>query len=118
MTAVAERYVQALNQGDLDAVMALFAADACVEDPVGSEPRRGTEAIRGFFQRVTSTPMTVVHDGEPRAVANEVAFGLKLSFTRDGKHTTLSVIDHFRFNADGDIVAMRAFFGPQNIHVA
>ena len=41
MTAVVQRYVAALNAGDLDGIVALFADDATVEDPVGSEPRCG-----------------------------------------------------------------------------
>ena len=41
MTEVVQRYVAALNEGDLEGIVALYAADATVEDPVGSEPQRG-----------------------------------------------------------------------------
>lgn len=115
--AVAHRYVEALSASDLNGVLSLFAEDATVEDPVGTEPKCGIDAIRAFFARVTSVPMHVVLDGEVRAAANEVAFGLKLSFERAGKPTTVAAIDHFRLNDAGQVVAMRAFFGPENIHV-
>lgn len=117
LISVAQAYVAALNTSNLQAVVSLFADDATVEDPVGTEARRGIDAIRGFFERVTSMPMDVVLDGEVRAAANEVAFGLKLSFVREGRPTTVAAIDHFRLNEAGKIVAMRAFFGPKNIHV-
>lgn len=35
--AVVHAYVAALNAGDLEAIVALYADDASVEDPVGSE---------------------------------------------------------------------------------
>ena len=38
MTAAVHAYVAALNAGDLDGIVALYADDASVEDPVGSKP--------------------------------------------------------------------------------
>ena len=49
MTDVVQRYVAALNAGDLEGIVALYADDATVEDPVGSEPQRGIAAIRAFM---------------------------------------------------------------------
>ncbi len=49
--AVVEAYVRHLNAQDVEAVVALYADDASVEDPVGSEPIRGRAAIRRFRRR-------------------------------------------------------------------
>ena len=46
--ALCDAYLQGLVAGDLESVLSLFASDAIVEDPVGSEIKRGEEALRTF----------------------------------------------------------------------
>lgn len=116
MTAVVQRYVAALNAGDLDGIVALFADDATVEDPVGSEPRRGREAIRAFYANSLKLPLVVELTQEVRAVADEAAFAFTVSFEYQGRQTVIAPIDHFRFNDAGKVVSMRALFGEKNIH--
>ncbi|MBV8249987.1 MAG: nuclear transport factor 2 family protein [Comamonas sp.] len=116
MSAVVQRYVAALNASDLEGIVALYAADATVEDPVGSEPKRGLETIRAFYAKALQLPLRVELQGEVRAVANEAAFAFTVSFEHQGRRTTIAPIDHFRFDAEGKIVSMRALFGPQNMH--
>ena len=45
-------YVELAGQGDADALVALYADDAVVEDPVGGDVHRGRDAIRTFFNAV------------------------------------------------------------------
>lgn len=116
MTAVVQRYVAALNAGDLDGIVALFADDATVEDPVGSEPRRGRAAIRAFYANSLKLPLTVELTQEVRAVADEAAFAFTVGFEYQGRKTVIAPIDHFRFDAAGKVVSMRALFGEKNIH--
>lgn len=116
MTGVVQRYVDALNASDLDAIVALYADDATVEDPVGSEPQRGIEAIRAFYAKSLKLPLQVALQGAVRATVNEAAFAFSVSFEYKGRKTTISPIDHFRFNGAGKVVSMRALFGEKNIH--
>lgn len=116
MTAAVHAYVAALNAGDLDAIVALYADDASVEDPVGSTPLVGTEAIRAFYARSTAIALQVTLDGEVRVAGNECAFPFSVSFVHEGRRTTIRPIDTFRFDEAVRIVQMRAFFGPGNIH--
>ena len=44
------RYCELVTRGDFDAVALLYAENATVEDPVGSEPHRGRDAIREFYR--------------------------------------------------------------------
>ncbi|MEB5967246.1 MULTISPECIES: steroid Delta-isomerase [Comamonas] len=118
MTAVVHRYVAALNAGDLDGIVALFADDATVEDPVGTEPRRGIAAIRAFYADSLKLPLVVALTQEVRAVADEAAFAFTVSFEHQGRKTVIAPIDHFRFNGAGKVVSMRALFGEKNIHAA
>lgn len=116
MTDVVQRYVAALNAGDLEGIVALYADDATVEDPVGSEPQRGIEAIRAFYAGALRLPLQVALQGEVRAVANEAAFAFSVSVEYQGRKTVIAPIDHFRFNEAGKVVSMRALFGEQNMH--
>ncbi|MEC5214583.1 steroid delta-isomerase [Polaromonas sp. CG_9.5] len=115
MQAVVETYVRALNAADLDAIVALYAEDALVEDPVGSTPKRGLEEIRAFYAGSLRMKLHVELEGSVRAVANEAAFAFSVSFEVQGRKTTIRPIDVFRFDEAGRIVQMRAFFGPANI---
>ncbi len=117
MQTVVEAYVRALNAGDLDAIVSLYADDAQVEDPVGSTPSRGLAEIRAFYARSLTLKLQVALEGPVRAVAGEAAFAFSVSFEMNGQHTTIRPIDLFRFDNAGRIVQMRAFFGPANISV-
>ncbi len=105
-------YIRALNEGDLEAIVALYADDAEVEDPVGSVPKRGLAEIRAFYAGSVQLKLQVELEGPIRAVANEAAFAFRVTFNYLGKTTTIRPIDVFRFDAAGRIVQMRAFFGP------
>lgn len=115
MQAAVRAYIAALNAGDIDAIVALYAEDATVEDPVGSTPQRGLAQIRTFYSASLSMALQVVLDGEIRAVANEAAFAFSVSLVMDGQRITIRPIDVMRFDAQGRITSMRAFFGPDNI---
>jgi steroid delta-isomerase len=113
--AVVEAYVRHLNAQDVEAVVALYADDASVEDPVGSEPIRGRAAIRRFYAQIEALQLQVRRDGPIRAVGRECAFALTGSFVQQGVRITFSPIDTFRFDEAGRITQMRAYFGPENV---
>lgn len=114
MEAAVHEYLRALNASDLDGVVALFAADATVEDPVGSSPKRGIAEIRAFYAGSVALQLTVALEGQVRVAGNEAAFPFSVSFRYEGRATTIRPIDVFRFDEAGKIVSMRAFFGPAN----
>ena len=115
MQATVQAYVRALNDANLDAIVALYADDAVVEDPVGSPPKRGLADIRAFYAGSLRLPLQIALEGEVRAVGNEAAFAFSVSFEVQGRKTTIRPIDLFRFDDSGRITEMRAFFGPANI---
>ena len=114
MQATVHAYVCALNAGDVDAIIALYADDALIEDPVGSASRRGLAEIRAFYAGSLRLKLQVALEGQIRAVANEAAFAFSVSFEMNGQRTTIRPIDMFRFDQAGRIVQMRALFGPGN----
>lgn len=115
MQATVHAYVHALNAGDVEAIVALYADDAQVEDPVGALPKKGIAEIRAFYTGALRTRLQVELEGQIRAVADEAAFPFSVSYEIKGQRTTVRPLDMFRFNEAGRIVQMRAFFGPGNI---
>ncbi len=108
LTATCERYVELLAEGDIDGIVALYAADATVEDPVGSDLRIGIEAVEAFY-RETIPPEGVpaVSTGGVRVAGDEAAFPFEVRY---GDDFVLPIIDVMRFRADGRISSMRAFW--------
>lgn len=115
---VIDTYVRALNEGDLDAIVALYAEDASVEDPVGSPSRQGRAAIREFYAVTCGMSLVVALEGEPRIAGREAAFAFSVSFVYEGRATTIRPIDTFEFDEAGRIVRMRAYFGEGNVYAA
>ena len=112
---VVEAYVDAFAKGDPEAVVALFAEDATVEDPVGSPPHRGRDAIRAFYTASMATGAKLKLEGPVRTAADYAAFAFSVTLNYGGEKR-VDVIDTFRFGAEGKVIEMRAYFGPANMH--
>lgn len=115
MVEAVEAYIAGFNNKDLDAIVALFAPDASVEDPVGTPPRRGREALREFFGQALASGARLDRDGAVRLAANCAAFPFHVTLDLNGQPTRIDVIDVFRFDEEGRIAQMQAYFGPENI---
>lgn len=114
MVQTVEAYVSNYNAGNLEGIVALFASDASVEDPVGTEPKVGHDALRAFFGIGVDAGARLQLDGPVRVAANYAAFAFHVTLEWDGQQTRIDVIDTFKFNQNGEIAEMRAFFGAKN----
>jgi len=115
MTAVVDAYVAGFAAADLEAIVSLFADDATVEDPVGSEVRRGKPAIREFYGYSIATGARLELLGAPRCAADYVAFPFAVLLDWEGSKARIEVIDTFRIDDAGKIAEMRAYWGPTNM---
>ena len=114
--AVVESYLSAVASGEPERVAELYAPDATLEDPVGSDVRRGHEAITKFYGATRGAKMTTTLK-ELRAVANEATFLFEV-VTEVGDQTyVISPIDHMVFDDDGKIRSMRAFWSDTDMSV-
>lgn len=83
---LARRYVDAFNDRDLDAWVALFAEDAVIHDPFFPEPWKGREAIENVEQTVQRA-FPDMHWRQLRPaidVGNRVAVELAVKAVNDG----------------------------------
>lgn len=116
MKATLQAYVDRINAGDAAGVTALFAPDAVIEDPIGSEPRTG-KAIAAWFADTVAyqTRITPVapHRGSH---GDEALVVFDVDFTPpDGQRLRIRSADACKFDAEGRIIGLRAFWGPDDI---
>lgn len=105
------RYAEAFEKADMSIIEDMYAADATVEDPVGTEPKVGIEAIKAFYQSAFDMGVKLEIDGKPRCAGNSVAFQFHVLMPG----VKLSPIDVFEVNDAGKVVRMRAYWGPENM---
>jgi steroid delta-isomerase len=118
MAWAAEQYASRLSAGDAEGVVALFADDATVEDPVGSAPKVGRDVLLAFYQgAIERAHPAVTVAGPVRAVpaAGAAAVPLQSRSHFGGRDVEIDIIDVFTFAPDGRIASMTAYFGPANI---
>jgi steroid delta-isomerase len=111
MVAVVEGYMDAFNTKDISIIRGMYAPDARIEDPVGTEPHVGLDAILGFYEAAIETGPTLSLSGQVRCAGNSAAFPFQ---SRRGS-VTMDIIDVFDFNEDGKVVSMRAYWSRDNL---
>jgi steroid delta-isomerase len=108
------RYVALLAAGSADDLIALFAENATVEDPVGGPIRGGRDQIHEFFstleQMERETELVLL-----RVVGNEAAFVFTITFTVGDTKMRLQPVDTVVFNSTGEIVSLRSYFTPSDM---
>jgi steroid delta-isomerase len=121
MVATVDRYVERMSGGDREGWLDLFAADATVEDPVGTPERQGREAIGEFFDfaQTLSDRMWIERTGPVRCASGEAAFPMQAHSELGDDRFVVDIIDVFRFvdGPDGSalIAGMRAFWDPSEM---
>jgi len=112
--------MRAVEAGDRDAWLALFADDAVVQDPIGPSPfdpeghgHRGRAAIEAFYDTVIAPNDAVrFRIGRSHAAGDEVANVGTISTTLPGGggtvHTDLVIT--YRVDGAGKVAALRAYW--------
>lgn len=116
MVGTVLKYIDGFARSDSAALADLFAEEATLEDPVGTPPLVGKAAIVSFYQRVVKNGAKLQLVGPVRVTGQHAAFAFESRVVYKGKPSKIDIIDVFRFDAEGKIIAMQAYFGPSNIH--
>lgn len=107
-------YYAAIRTGDVDAIVALFAADGAMRDPVGAPAATTDAGRRQIFGGIKAVFASFglqeehVSANPPEAAARWTARGT----THAGKEISFEGISTFVFDADGKIAAMSAYWEP------
>ncbi|QYG95579.1 SnoaL-like domain-containing protein [Iamia sp. SCSIO 61187] len=116
--AASQRSMAAIEAGDRDGWLALFAPDAVVEDPIGpsmfdpeGHGHHGPDAIAAFYDTVIGPNRVRFAIRESYACGSEVAnVGTITTTLGDGSQAVVEGVYTYRVGADGRIVALRAFW--------
>lgn len=110
--AVLEDAFAGLMAFDAQRVVNNFAADAVLEDPVGTPPMVGTQAITTYlesFPTLFNQMKLYTLDIKPRG--QEAAVKWRIRFTTKSGHVFfLEGIGYFKFNQEGKIQLEKEFF--------
>jgi steroid delta-isomerase len=110
------RYLEFVAKGTADDIVTLYAADATIEDPVGSELRRGHDAIREFYAAFQDAPKET-ELAELRVAGSEATFLWHLTLDTGDSRTRITPISLMTFDEDAKITSMRAFWSPSDVQV-
>jgi len=116
ITKTVNRYLEFLATGTTDDVLTLSTADATIEDPVGSDLRRGHDAIREFYAGFQDAKKET-ELAELRVTGTEAAFLWHLTLDAGDSRTRISPISMMAFDEDAKITSMRAFWSPSDVRV-
>lgn len=111
-----QKYLDGFNEGNSEKVISLFAEDARVEDPVGSEPLKGIASITRFFQQSVPSVKKIELAAPIRGShSNSAAMAFNIYVEMEGKEAVIHCIDVMTFNDGGFIIDMKAYWGPEDV---
>jgi steroid delta-isomerase len=114
-----DRYPDLVTKGDVDAIVALYAEDATIEDPIGSPLHRGIAAVRAFYEgSVKMGGVAMKRTGPVRVAGSEAATPLIVKIGPAGSQQVIDIISVMTFDDDGRITSMRAYWSPDAIRPA
>jgi steroid Delta-isomerase len=112
MEVIIEDAFDGLAAFDAQRVAAHFAPDGVIEDPVGTPPIQGTQAIIAYLETFpTLFSKLKVHSLDITVCGQEAAVKWRLRFkTKTGNAFFLDGVGIFKFNQAGKIESEREFF--------
>jgi steroid delta-isomerase len=116
ITQTVNRYLELVAKGTADDVLTLYAADATIEDPVGSDLRRGRDAVHEFYVAIEGVKKET-ELAQLRIAGSEAAFLWHLTLDAGDNRTRISPISVMVFDEDARITSMRAFWSPSDVQV-
>ena len=109
-----KRYINGVSAHDIEAIKAIFDDNATVEDPAGTDPHVGKDAICKFYEQAFSVGVKLELTGPVRSAGNAAAFPLVCTVTLGDSKLKIDAIEIFEFNQNGKVQTMRAYWGPEN----
>ena len=110
MIATVHKYVEAFDKQDMNIIREIYADNAIVEDPVGTDPYNGIEAVCGFYEGGLGAGAKLELTGNCRCAGNSVAFPFQVVMG----DLRIEIIDVFEFNDAGKVTSMKAYWGESN----
>lgn len=112
--AAVRGYLDAVATGSAADIADRYAADATLEDPVGSPPHTGRAAIEKFYRSLESARRSTELISL-RVSGDSAAFGFRVITETGDRTITVEPIDVMTFDETARITSMRAFWSAEDI---
>ncbi len=106
-----QNYIRTLNRHEIDVIKELYATDATIEDPYGSDVISGIDDIVAFYQQAFDGGVKAELTGPVRVAGNSAAFSFNVLVNK----IKIEVIDIFEFNHDNQVVSLKAYWSEANV---
>lgn len=114
ITETVRTYVGGLGKLRPEEIVALYADDGVVEDPVGTEPHRGHEALLAFYANTVVVPIET-ELLTLKVVPGQAAFHFRMTVSIDPqKPLIIAPIEIMTFDDEGKITSMTAYWSPDD----
>lgn len=113
--ALLQAYVDGFNNADAEALIALFADDAVIEDPVGTAPKRGAEIAAWFRQGVAMEARLQLDTPIRGSHGNAAAMAFTLHMVQDGQPVSVRSLDVIEVDAAGLIARLEGYWGEGDV---
>lgn len=109
--AAIDGYVASFVTADKDRFLSVLAADVVQEEPAGSAPNTGVDALARFWDGLWSTVDSIEFESrELYVVGNDAALVFTIvQHPKAGGRVTIDGVDTFRVDDDGRIAHVRGF---------
>ncbi|GAA1866747.1 alpha/beta fold hydrolase [Asanoa iriomotensis] len=114
MRSALHSYLDALNNLDLDAALALFATGSTLEDPVGTGVADAHERLPRMFAQVPAGSTFTLDTPIRTSHGSSAAMAFTLRTVIDGTPVQVRSLDVMDFDDDGLITHMNAYNGPSD----
>lgn len=119
--ATSTRFFENLNAGDMTAWLGTMAADVVTYEPVGMPANKGHEGVMAWAANNAAmgfkSVQVDVHSIHPTPAENAIVWTTTFVLPND-EAVEIQGVDIHRFNADGLIEEVRAFFDPTPLMAA
>jgi steroid delta-isomerase len=116
--AIVDRYIELFSAGDAEGWSQLFAADAFHEDPVGTPPNEGRDAVKAFYVNTQTMFGSARLEAAEEAIVlgNEAIVTLRAIAGAGASRVVIPrIVDLMTFNDAGEIASLRAFWDMASI---
>ena len=109
---VVRTYVASVTGKALSGIRKVFARDATLEDPAGSEPIQGLDEILTFYEDISFRNVASLElSGPIRMTRSSAAFPLRAVLKAGGGSAHVDVIEVFDFDENDRVVSMKTYWG-------
>lgn len=111
-----DRYCAAVTNGDMDAIVAMYAPDAVQRDPSSAPPNVGHDAIRTFYENARAAADSLRFEAVAiHTSGHDVAFDFKVTVSLGGGAMVIDGIEIFTVSDEHLITQVTAYWDDRDV---